>query len=266
MVFVTSDPHGHRGLLVETLQAAGLVDESEAWSGGDATLWVLGDLMDRGPDGIGVVDLVMRLQAEAEAAGGRVGVVLGNHEVLALGMRRFSVAAPLEDQKVLSFILSWEANGGHASDQESLTDEHVAWMTGLPAMVDLDGVLLMHSESDEYLGYGDSIAAINAAISAVLVSDDIDEWWECLHRLTTRHVFARENGPEAAEAMMATLGVSRMVHGHSIVGDLLGQEPAETEGPLLYVQRQVLAIDGGMYAGGPCLLVDLDGWTTEPPA
>jgi len=261
MVFVTSDPHGHRALLVETLQAAGLVGDDETWSGGDTTLWVLGDLMDRGPDGIGVVDLVMRLEAEATAAGGYVGVVLGNHEVLALGMHKFSAVARLEDQKVLSFILSWEANGGHASDQAALTDEHIAWMTGLPALVDLDGILLMHSDTDEYLGYGDSVSQINDAISEVIRGDDIEAWWECLHRLTTRHVFARDNGREAAETMMNTLGVSRMVHGHSIVGDLLGQDPADTEGPALYVQRQVLAIDGGMYAGGPCLLVNLDGWT-----
>ena len=115
MVFVTSDPHGHRDQLVETLQAAGLVDHTESWSGADATLWVLGDLMDRGPDGIGTVDLVMRLQGEAAEAGGQVGVVLGNHEVLALGMHRFAARAVDGDQRVLSFILSWEANGGHLS-------------------------------------------------------------------------------------------------------------------------------------------------------
>jgi hypothetical protein len=128
-------------------------------------------------------------------------------------------------------------------------------------MVELDGHLLVHSDTDEYLKYGDSVEAINGSIAEVLRSDDIAAWWECLHRLTTRHVFAREGGSEAAAAMMDALGVRRMVHGHSIIGDLLGQDPAETEGPVLYAQRRVLAIDGGMYAGGPCLLVNLAGWT-----
>ena len=260
MVFVTSDPHGHRDQLVETLQAAGLVDTSESWSGADATLWVLGDLMDRGPDGIGTVDLVMRLQGEATDAGGHLGVVLGNHEVLALGMHRFAERAIEGDPKVLSFILSWEANGGHVSDQQALTAEHIDWMSDLPAMVDLDGHLLLHSDTDAYLEFGDSIDEINAAISEVLHGDDIELWWECLHRLTTRHVFAREHGTAAAEEMMARLDVRRMVHGHSIIADLRGIEPFEVEAPLLYCQRQVLAIDGGMYAGGPCLVVNLDGW------
>jgi hypothetical protein len=73
-------------------------------------------------------------------------------------------------------------------------------------------------------------------------------------------VFAREHGTAAAEEMMARLDVRRMVHGHSIIADLRGIEPFEVEAPLLYCQRQVLAIDGGMYAGGPCLVVNLDGW------
>lgn len=262
MVFVTSDPHGHRDQLVATLRAADLVDGTDeaSWSGGGATLWVLGDLMDRGPDGIGTVDLVMRLQREAAAAGGEVGVVLGNHEVLALGMHRFGPHAVDKDNRVLSFILSWEANGGHDSDQSALTDEHIAWMSDLPAMVDLDGHLLLHSDTDAYLEFGDSITAINAAIAEALRSDDIDVWWEMLHRLTTRHVFAAEDGLSRAEQMMEQLGVRRMVHGHSIIGDLLGVEPSEVEAPLLYCERQVLAVDGGMYAGGPCLVVSLDGW------
>jgi hypothetical protein len=260
MVFVTSDPHGHRDQLVETLQAAGLIDEAASWSGGDATLWVLGDLMDRGPDGIGTVDLVMRLQQEAADAGGEVGVVLGNHEVLALGMHRFSPQAPDGDNRVLSYILSWEANGGHDSDQAALTDEHIAWMSDLPAMVDHDGHLLMHSDTDAYLEFGDSIETINAAVTAALKSEDIDLWWEMLHRLTTRHVFARDGGKERAEAMASQLGVRRIVHGHSIIGDLRGIDPADVDAPLLYCERQVLAIDGGMYAGGPCLVVNLAGW------
>lgn len=260
MVFVTSDPHGHRQLLTETLQAAELVDDAESWSGGDASLWVLGDLMDRGPDGIGTVDLVMRLQREASDAGGEVGVLLGNHEVLALGMHRFAARAVEGDHRVQSFVLSWQANGGHISDQAALTDEHVAWMSDLPAMVDHDGHLLLHSDTNAYLEYGESIDEINTAVSEVLHCDDIEAWWECLHRMTTRHVFARQDGREAAEQMMSTLGVRRMVHGHSIIGDLRGIEPSEVDAPLLYCGRQVLAIDGGMYAGGPCLVVGLDGW------
>jgi hypothetical protein len=78
------DVHGAYEPLVAILTAAGLIDGELAWAGGDATLLQLGDFTDRGPRVRAVMDLLMRLQAEAPAAGGRVVVLMGNHEALNL--------------------------------------------------------------------------------------------------------------------------------------------------------------------------------------
>ena len=48
--FVVSDVHGHLDDLRHVLAQAGLVTD-DRWVGGNASLWVLGDLVDRGPDG-----------------------------------------------------------------------------------------------------------------------------------------------------------------------------------------------------------------------
>jgi hypothetical protein len=48
------------------------------------------------------------------------------------------------------------------------------------------------------------------------------------------------------------------VHGHSIIGSLLGVPSAQVDGPIMYAEGQVIAIDGGRYDGGPLLLVRLD--------
>ena len=80
---------------------AGLVDGDDRWTGGDADLWVLGDLVDRGPDGIGVVRFVRSLQ---EQAPDRVRVLMGNHEALMLGYHLFP------DTR---FADVWLINGGH---------------------------------------------------------------------------------------------------------------------------------------------------------
>src|SRR5829696_5078924 len=61
-VHVIGDIHGEREKLQELLRGAELIDKSETWSGGDSTVWFMGDLVNHGPDGIGVVDLVMGLQ------------------------------------------------------------------------------------------------------------------------------------------------------------------------------------------------------------
>ncbi|CAN5171672.1 hypothetical protein BH24PSE2_BH24PSE2_19380 [soil metagenome] len=76
------DVHGSHENLVDLLRAADVVDASCRWKAGKSHVVSLGDLIDRGPDSRAVLDLVMRLQAEARAVGGRFHVVLGNHELM----------------------------------------------------------------------------------------------------------------------------------------------------------------------------------------
>ena len=64
------------------------------WAAGRAHVVSLGDLLDRGADSRKVMDLLMRLQGEAAAAGGQLHVVLGNHEAMnLLGDLRYVVPA-----------------------------------------------------------------------------------------------------------------------------------------------------------------------------
>ena len=255
--FVLSDPHGHVDVLRSVLAEGGLVDSDGHWAGGDTRLFVLGDFFDRGPDGVGVVDLIMRLEAEAAAAGGAVASLIGNHEALTIGMLRFGSGSPTgESQLAQMFASSWLRNGGQTSDQERLTDEHVAWLTGLPSIIVDDDLLLLHSDTVEYLAWGDTVDEINAAVRAALTGDAADDAWLCWQRLTDRYAFMGDEGAAVARDLTTTLGGSRIVHGHSILPDLLGVAPAEVTGPWSYADGLVLAIDGGLYAGGPLLLIE----------
>lgn len=93
-VVAISDVHGAYPAMVRTLQGAGILDESLTWLGGEAQLVVTGDMLDRGPESRRVMDLLMRLEGEAEAAGGMVHVLLGNHELMNLvGDLRYVSAA-----------------------------------------------------------------------------------------------------------------------------------------------------------------------------
>jgi hypothetical protein len=83
-VVAFGDVHGAHRTLVDTLRAAGMIDAEGRWAGGRRHLVSVGDLVDRGADSRRVLDLLMRLEREAAAAGGRVHVVLGNHEVMNL--------------------------------------------------------------------------------------------------------------------------------------------------------------------------------------
>jgi len=79
-VLAIGDIHGDFEALTGILRDIGLIDEGNNWVGGKTTLVQTGDFTDRGPDVRKVMDLLMRLQDEAAAHGGRVEVLIANHE------------------------------------------------------------------------------------------------------------------------------------------------------------------------------------------
>lgn len=254
--FVVSDIHGHPEGLLVALQESGLTDPNDRWMGGEAQLWVLGDYFDRGPDGVGVVELLIRLAAEAEAVGGEVTALLGNHEVLALGKHRFGATTIQTPQGERSFAASWARNDGQLTDQQRLSDEHIAWLTERPGMALVEGHLLVHSDVDSYREWGDSIQQVNDYLHRVLRTSDPEELWGLWSALTKRSGFQGLEGVDAAQGMLDQFGGSHIFHGHSIIGEDEGLPASATKGPKHYAEDLVTAIDGGLFLGGPCLVVE----------
>lgn len=83
-VVAFGDVHGAFDDWVQLLQEVGIVDAQLNWAGGRSHLVSLGDLIDRGPGSREVVRLLMKLDRQADAAGGAVHLVLGNHEVMVM--------------------------------------------------------------------------------------------------------------------------------------------------------------------------------------
>ena len=81
-IVAVGDVHGAYEAFEDILQRAGVVDDGLAWSGGRTHLVIVGDVVDRGPESRRALDLIRRLEPEALAAGGRVHLVLGNHEIM----------------------------------------------------------------------------------------------------------------------------------------------------------------------------------------
>jgi hypothetical protein len=83
-IVAAGDVHGAYDALRGILHDAGLVDDAGAWKGGDAVLVQTGDYFDRGAGVREVLDFLIALEQQARAAGGRVEVLLGNHEAMNL--------------------------------------------------------------------------------------------------------------------------------------------------------------------------------------
>jgi hypothetical protein len=268
-LYVVGDVHGYIDELRDALYATGLIDAEGHWSAGTARLWFLGDFTDRGPDGIGVIELVMQLSAEAAAAGGYAKALMGNHELLLLGAHRFGDAPINSVAGTASFLAAWRLNGGQTTDMERLQDHHIAWMSRLDAATVADGHLLLHSDTTAYLDYGTTIDAMNDAVTGILQRGDADECWELFRKFTKRFAFRGDGGPEAVRELLATYGGRRVVHGHSPIPYLLGQVGGDhtadgeeraapvVQGPHVYADDLAVAMDGGVTMDGKLLVAQL---------
>jgi len=79
-----SDIEGDFSALKTMLLGAKVMDKQFNWTFGKGHLLLLGDFFDRGLHVTECLWLLYKLEAEAEAAGGKVHFILGNHEVLNL--------------------------------------------------------------------------------------------------------------------------------------------------------------------------------------
>ncbi|GAA3189209.1 Ser/Thr/Tyr protein phosphatase SppA [Streptomyces ramulosus] len=264
-LYVVGDVHGYYDELRAALTAEGLIDADGSWAAGNARLWFLGDFTDRGPDGIGVIDLVMQLSAEAAAAGGYCKALMGNHELLLLGAKRFGDTPVQSGAGTASFQAAWLLNGGQKTDMDRLEDHHLQWMARLDAVTEEDGHLLVHSDTTAYLEYGDSIEGVNDTVHDVLTRSDADEVWDLFRKFTKRFAFRDDSGAEAARRLLDTYGGTRVVHGHSPIPYLLGEvgtedsdgEQVAVEGPHVYADGLAIAMDGGVTMAGKLLVTQL---------
>mmetsp|Transcript_27116 Transcript_27116/g.35550 ORF Transcript_27116/g.35550 Transcript_27116/m.35550 type:complete len:390 (-) Transcript_27116:663-1832(-) len=83
-IVAIGDIHGDLNALFRSLKIAGVIEEDGAWCGENTIVIQMGDLIDRGPDDLAVLQTIYSLDQEAQHEGGRVISLLGNHEVLNL--------------------------------------------------------------------------------------------------------------------------------------------------------------------------------------
>ena len=81
-IVAIGDLHGDHAAWQSIARAARLVDAKGHWTGGQTTLVQLGDIVDRAPDSLKIIRDLMRLERESAAKGGRVVVLIGNHEAM----------------------------------------------------------------------------------------------------------------------------------------------------------------------------------------
>jgi len=79
---IIGDIHGDYDNYFDVLREAGIVNRRGNWTGKESHLVQVGDVPDRGPDTSRIIEHLQKLEKQAERAGGKVHVLIGNHEYM----------------------------------------------------------------------------------------------------------------------------------------------------------------------------------------
>ena len=189
-VVAVGDVHGAYDRYVEILTVAGVIDANGRWAGGSTHFVQLGDVVDRGPDSRKALDFLRRLEREAQSAGGRVHVLLGNHEVArmlgdlrltalaeyeafaasgseALRERFLQTLKPAERDEALKQTPLGQIEMRQAFGRDG---EYGMWLRQLPVTIKINGIVFVHG------GISPAVAplgcsAINDQVRRELTSD-----------------------------------------------------------------------------------------------
>lgn len=155
-VAVLSDLEGNAAFLDAALRKLAVTGDDGGWNYGNGHLVILGDSVDRGRDVFAVLWRLHALAIQAEAAGGAVHVLLGNHEQY---MLRTNPSRASHDH-----LHALNAMGGY---QASFAGDTVIgqWLRKQPVILRLGDVLFVHAGvSPDVARSGLSIAQLNAAM------------------------------------------------------------------------------------------------------
>eukprot|EP01063_Lacrimia_lanifica_P013301 TRINITY_DN19942_c0_g1_i1.p1 TRINITY_DN19942_c0_g1~~TRINITY_DN19942_c0_g1_i1.p1 ORF type:complete len:441 (+),score=145.69 TRINITY_DN19942_c0_g1_i1:55-1323(+) len=217
-VVVVGDLHGDLPTARSILQAAKVVDEDGVWiAPAGTTLLQTGDIVDRGPDSHGIMDLFMDMKEQAERAGSTVVNLIGNHEWMNLS-NDWSFVHPGEIEAfggVAGRVLQWSEHGRYG-----------AWVRNNPMIHAIGSTVFCHAGiMPQYAEFGIDVLNQKTFNTVRGAGDGLsDTIWSEYGPVWTRDIVwpAQEghcaNLEEALRKLSAAEGreFKRMVVGHSI--------------------------------------------------
>lgn len=210
-LFALSDVHGGYDRLAALLVANGVLARAPVasgdaqWGAGAATLVVTGDLIDKGPSSVEVIEFLMALQLAATKSGGHVVVTLGNHEAeFLVDPNNSKASGPAGIDPELS------AKGIMPAALASGQDPRGAWLRQLPFGARVGGWFFSHAGDTQ----GRTVAVLEAKLEAAVnahVDYNDPEIVGTTSILESRSWYTT---PATATQNAAALGVKHIVFGH----------------------------------------------------
>lgn len=228
------DIHGDIERFKLLLRKHNLINESSDWIGGETTFVCTGDLVDRYKHGFDCIQLLMKLEKQAEAENGSVISLMGNHDALMIARVAEYLGFPAHEDCEYLF----ERNGGNIAEVISLSrnEEMIVWLQNRPLMCKIDKYLFQHCDGmTQYLAMGETIEEINE--EGRFLARTPSGAFELFANLTNCRFWG---GSESIFWYLEQFDCEVVIHGHT---PFWGNEPKYT------MDGAAINIDGGLSAG-----------------
>lgn len=228
-ILALSDIHGEYDALIAFLQHAGVVDSVGRWTWGNGHLVLVGDVVDRGARVTECLWFLHGLEQEAERAGGRVHLVLGNHEVMVMRDDLRYV-----HERYTTGIARYV--GVRYQDLFGPDMELGRWLRSKPVVLKLNDLLFVHGGlAPELAARGLDVAKLNAIgrasvdlTSVALTFSDLPKlvfgstgplWYRgYLYAMDGRYAATTS---EELDTVLAFYGAKSVVIGHTDIGQVM---------------------------------------------
>ena len=218
-----SDVHGQHDLFIEILSAQGIIDEEQQWTYDQGHLVIIGDIFDRGDKVTESLWFLFNLEKQAAADGGKVHMILGNHELMVMHADlRFVNPKYQYTQGIL------QTPYAHLFNDKTVLGQ---WLRSKPVCLSINESAFVHGGfSKEVLERTESLAMINQVfrenLYAGVPGDDVPPLHDLLYfdngPLWYRG-YAKPDGfnVTTADSILTLLGRSSIIVGHTSMPEIV---------------------------------------------
>ncbi|ABI38166.1 metallophosphoesterase [Shewanella sp. MR-4] len=252
-IVALSDVHGQFDVMINLLKAHKIIDDQHHWAFGDGHMVMTGDMFDRGHQVNEVLWFLYELDKEAQAAGGRLHLLMGNHEQMVF---RGDLRYVNERYQTSAQLLNRSYDALYNKDTEI-----GRWLRSKNTMVKINNLLFMHGGiSPEWVE-----RKLNISDANQLFRQHLDDKKEDLKQNDLLNFLFFTNGPtwyrgyfkdvlneQEIDQILNYFKVDHIIVGHTSQDRVLG----------LY-HNKIIAIDSSIKNGqsGELLLIEQDKLT-----
>ena len=239
-IAAVSDIHGQYDTFIKLLRNNGVINKKNKWIFGNGHFVVAGDVFDRGPQVTEVLWFLYDLEKQAERKGGKLHMLLGNHDVMVLNGNLRSVHPKYtEIGKILKKPFNTLFN------KETLLGN---WLRTRPVLVKINNILFTHGGlHPDLVTKNVSLNDINTEFKQQLIESELtqkrNDLGTYLHRnngpIYYRGYFQGEKATDTQiDALLKHFKISNIVVGHTTHKEIE-----------MHYDGSVIVIDANMKSG-----------------